>query len=141
MSANQNYVPVGDGNFGVEETEQVNTSPPTTAFNLPENVLAPLAYLFGFPSAVLLLVVEKNSEYVRFHAWQSAIMNLMLFAIYILVTFLSFLSGIVSIAVFFLYVYTIYRAFKDAPSQTLFKLPIIGQIAENQVYGTNSLPF
>jgi uncharacterized membrane protein len=38
---------------------------------LDENVAGALAYLFGFVTGILLLVVDGENEFVRFHAAQS----------------------------------------------------------------------
>jgi uncharacterized membrane protein len=48
---------------------------------LDENVAGFLCYLFGFITGIVFLVVEKKSNFVKFHAMQSTITFLSLFII------------------------------------------------------------
>ncbi|PVU85936.1 hypothetical protein BB559_006738 [Furculomyces boomerangus] len=80
MNSNQQeYTAIGDENFTVPGTQlnenNSDNSYPTT-LGIPEKFLAPLCYVFGFFSSILMLVFEKKSDYVRFHAWQSCILGL-----------------------------------------------------------------
>ena len=61
---------------------------PTTA--------AALAYVVGPLSGVLMLIVERSSGYVRFHAWQSIIGLGSLWAIGLVLYLLAFLALFVS---------------------------------------------
>jgi uncharacterized membrane protein len=47
------------------------TAPSSTG--LDPNFAAALAYLAGPFSGILILMVERANEYVRFHAWQSVV--------------------------------------------------------------------
>ena len=47
------------------------TAPSSTG--LDPNFAAALAYLAGPFSGILILLVERANEYVRFHAWQSVV--------------------------------------------------------------------
>ena len=52
-----------------------------------------LAYLLLPPAgAVLLLILEHKSDYVRFHAWQSALLFTTLVILHLIFSFSSFLS-------------------------------------------------
>lgn len=46
-----------------------------TSLGIQENHEAVLAYLFGFISGGILLVLEKDSPFVKFHAIQSIIVS------------------------------------------------------------------
>src|SRR6185503_19174114 len=48
-----------------------STAPSSTG--LDPNFAAALAYLAGPFSGILILLVERANEYVRFHAWQSIV--------------------------------------------------------------------
>jgi uncharacterized membrane protein len=45
----------------------------SSSTGLDPHVAAALAYLAGPFSGVLILLAERTSAYVRFHAWQSVI--------------------------------------------------------------------
>jgi len=44
-----------------------------SSLNLSENVVALIAYLFGWLSGLIILLLEKESRFVRFHALQSLV--------------------------------------------------------------------
>ncbi|PVU87920.1 hypothetical protein BB561_006130 [Smittium simulii] len=141
MSAQQNYAPISDGNIGIGLNEEPQETTSATCMNLPERVLAPFSYLLGFVSGVLVLVFERNSEYVRFHAWQSCILNLFTAFVYFITIFIPFSGALLAWILLIVNIYAIFRATFDASTQYLWKIPMIGALAEKQVYGTNSLPF
>jgi len=74
------------------------TAPSSTG--LDPNFAAALAYLAGPFSGILILLVERGNEYVRFHAWQAIVGlgGLGLLAVGLLV--LSFLTLLLSPMVF-----------------------------------------
>ena len=49
------------------------TTPETSTTGLDPNVAAALAYLAGPFSGVTILLAERRSAYVRFHAWQAIV--------------------------------------------------------------------
>jgi len=94
-------------------------------------------YLLGPITALLFLVIEISNDYVRFHAYQSALFSIPLIAIRFLLSFifpawfitmitLGLVGGIIFMAV---------RAYKDANQGGLarYHLPWIGEIAERWV--------
>lgn len=48
-------------------------NPYGTRFKIRLDFEAPLAYLLGAISGILLLILETRNDYVRFHAWQSTL--------------------------------------------------------------------
>ena len=50
----------------------MNTAVPSST-GLDPNLAAALAYLAGPFSGVLILMVERSNDYVRFHAWQAVV--------------------------------------------------------------------
>jgi len=80
------------------------TSVEESSTGLTPRVAAVLAYLAGPFSGVLVLLAERTSSVVRFHAWQSVLGLGALGVIVVMVLGLAFASLIVSArAFFFLY--------------------------------------
>ena len=55
-----------------------------TSLGMEENIEGLLCYLFGWLSGLVLLLVEKNSKFVRFHAVQSLVVGGAVTVLYIL---------------------------------------------------------
>nr|KIR84900.1 hypothetical protein I308_04649 [Cryptococcus tetragattii IND107] len=100
--------------------------------------MAAAAYLGGPVTALLLLILETRNDYVRFHAYQSALLTtpllvlLLLFNLLIpLPAFLRTLFIVVSVGGT---LYAAFRAWKDAQEGLeRFWLPYIGPVAERWV--------
>lgn len=101
---------------------------------LDANVAGALTYLLGFVTGIAFLVLEKDSPFVKFHAMQSTIVSIgwivgqMIFtAIPIIGWFLLlplwWAAGVI------LWVWLMWKAFQGER----FKLPVVGDIAEQQV--------
>ncbi|OGW85038.1 MAG: hypothetical protein A3C35_03940 [Omnitrophica bacterium RIFCSPHIGHO2_02_FULL_46_11] len=94
------------------------------------NIAGLLAYLLGFVSGLVFLLIEKNNKFVRFHAMQSIIVFCALFLLrYILlpVPFLGLVAnGVLSVVGIALWVVLMVKAYQGEK----FKLPWIGDIAE-----------
>jgi uncharacterized membrane protein len=110
---------------------------------LDPNVAAALAYLAGPFSAVLMLLAERTSTYVRFHAWQSILALGGLGVLAAATLFLSFLTLLLSPLVFTL----MYRlsavmacvwlavwaiCLVKAFTGSRWKLPLVGHYAERR---------
>ncbi|KAF9229297.1 hypothetical protein BS17DRAFT_665238, partial [Gyrodon lividus] len=54
--------------------------------SLRVDVLTASAYLLGLISALILLVLETHNDYVRFHAYQSALLMTPLLVVRILIS-------------------------------------------------------
>jgi uncharacterized membrane protein len=101
---------------------------------LDANVAAALSYVAGFLTGIVFLVLEKDSSFVRFHAMQSlifflgyAVVTSVLWALaWPLMLLLALPLWIVVIVV---WVLLIVKAFQGER----FKLPVIGDLAEQQV--------
>lgn len=107
-----------------------------TILGLDENIEGALAYVFGFLTGILLLLVEKENEFVKFHAIQSTGTFILFFAINIFINILyvipyigwvvSLLSILLMLGEFVLWIFLMYKAYNHEK----FKLPIIGNIAD-----------
>lgn len=104
------------------------------------NLVAALSYFLGFITGVVILLVEKDDKYIRFHAMQSTLIFGGLFVINLVVGMvfsnLSFLgltvttiNTLISLAGLVFWIVSMVRAFKGE----VFKWPIVGDIAEKQV--------
>jgi uncharacterized membrane protein len=100
---------------------------------LQENVAGLLCYVLGWITGIVFLLIEKENKFVRFHAVQSIVV----FGAYtVLVIVLNFvpligwiISTIVGILAFILWIVLMVKAYQGQ----LYKLPVAGNIAENQV--------
>lgn len=104
-----------------------------TSIGLEPNIAGLVCYLFGFVSAIILLLIEKNSRYVRFHAMQSLLMSVaLLFAVFTL-TIIPFIGWVMSLLIiplsFILWIFMMYKAYQGE----WYKLPWIGDFTKQLV--------
>lgn len=119
------------------ETEKTSTG-------LEPNVAALLAYLLSWITGLVFLVLEKESKYVRFHAMQSILFGVVwivgwvvLFAVSRALEIIPFLGGILSATLYFafwiayvvFYILLMVKAYQGE----MYKLPVIGDIAERNI--------
>ncbi len=105
--------------------------PPAYVSGLAENVAGTLAYLTILP-AILFLVLEpyNRSRFIRFHAFQCIALSVCGFAssVVVVIPIIGWLVGIVMTPVLFVcWILCMYNAYQGK----LFKLPVLGQFAEN----------
>lgn len=99
------------------------------------DLLAAFAYILGPLSALVLLIIETENDYVRFHAYQSALLTAPLILLRILLSlmhFWGFLRMLLTLIILCSQLFMAYRAFTDASHNGLarFQLPYIGILAE-----------
>ena len=102
-----------------------------SSLGLDPNVVSLLSYLGGFISGIIFFVLEKENKFVRFHAMQSIILFGGLFVLQMALVFtiiLVFLVPIFSVGGFILWIILMIKAYNGE----MFKLPIIGNIAEQK---------
>jgi uncharacterized membrane protein len=121
--------------------------PAPAASGMSDNVAGLLCYVLGFITGILFLVIEpyNKSKFVRFHAFQSILLNVAWFAIWIVlsiltsilfavlhmflfVTLIGLLHMLVGLAFFILWILMMIKAYQGQK----FMLPIIGAIADKQ---------
>ncbi|KAJ1870329.1 hypothetical protein H4R99_007206 [Coemansia sp. RSA 1722] len=101
-----------------------------TSLSLRYDVEASLAYALGVFSGALLLVMEKKNDYVRFHAWQSALLSIASFVVLVLTALIfNSLYWLVFLAAGCLHIYMIRRAYLDGAVFERYPLPYIGPLA------------
>lgn len=99
---------------------------------LQPNVAALLCYLAGFVTGIVFLVLEKDNKFVRFHAMQSIILFGGIFVLQMALIFtivLIILVPLLNILSFILWIILMIKAYNGE----MYKLPVIGNIAEQKV--------
>jgi uncharacterized membrane protein len=125
---------------------ELSVEPSGEELPIPENIAGALAYITILP-AIVFLVLEpfKRNFFVRFHAFQHLFLWIAGFVFAIAAGVLSMLmqlipfmrvlvfplAGLIGLAWFFLWVLLVVKAYQHE----LFKLPIIGDLAEQRAAG------
>lgn len=102
----------------------------TTDTGIKPNIAALLAYLLGFISGLVFLLIEKKNKFVRFHAMQSIVTFGSIFVAQWILTMVPVLgllmSGLLSIFGVGLWVVLMVKAYQGEK----FMLPWVGEIAD-----------
>ena len=108
----------------MEEKEKSSTG-------LDENVAGFFCYLLGFITGIVFLLVEKKSNFVKFHAMQSTITFLGLFVISTvlgMIPIIGLLAYPIWILSLILWLFLMIKALKGER----YMLPIVGKMAEEK---------
>lgn len=116
------------------ETEtEVTTGGAKLSSGLDENIAGVLCYIVGAVSGIIFLIIEKENRFVRFHALQSIIAFVVILVLNIALSVIPFVGWIISLLmaplILILWIFLMYKAYQGQ----MFKLPIVGNIAEKQV--------
>jgi uncharacterized membrane protein len=95
---------------------------------LDENVAGLLCYLLGFITGIIFLIVEKKSDYIKFHATQSTITFLGIFVILVIFGWVPIINILISIFSLVLWLFLMIKALQGKR----YSLPIVGKIAEGK---------
>lgn len=116
-----------------EEGENTELMKQTSSMGLEQNIAGLLCYLAGFITGIIFYVIEKENHFVRFHAMQSMIVFLSIFVISIVLSFIPVIGWVLGLLIapvsFILWIFLMYKAYQNE----LYKLPFVGDIAEQQV--------
>jgi len=93
---------------------------------MEENIEGALCYLLGWDTGLIFYLIEKDNEFVRFHARQSILTFLPLFILGIVVSWIPFLGWVIGLLTFILWLVLMIKAYQG----NKFKLPVVGNIAE-----------
>ncbi|KAL2262953.1 hypothetical protein VTK26DRAFT_8810 [Humicola hyalothermophila] len=119
----------GGDYFGVGAREGL-VSEFDTSLGLRLDYEACLAYLALPPiGPILLLILERKSDYVRFHAWQSSLLFTALFVVHLLFSWSTFLSWVLFLGDLALIGWLALNAYRDADTLDRYEVPIVGGIA------------
>lgn len=103
-----------------------------TSLGIDENIEGALSYFLGFITGILFLVLEKDNKFVRFHAVQSIIISVLLFVIVMILGVIPLfwlILPFVWLLELILWLLLMFKAYQGEK----FKLPVIGDIAEQQM--------
>jgi uncharacterized membrane protein len=106
--------------------------PDPSSTGIDPKIAGLLCYLGCFVTGILFLVLEKKSRFVKFHAMQSVLATIAVMVINIVLGFLPIIGWIIGIffapLTFVLWIALMLLALQGR----WFKLPVIGNIAEQQ---------
>lgn len=89
----------------------------TTSLGWRLDYEACLAYLLLPPAGgVLLLVLEHQSDYVRYHAWQSSLLFAFIFVVHVIFSWSGFISWVLFVGDVGLIGWLTWRAYQDGKS-------------------------
>jgi uncharacterized membrane protein len=129
-----------------ESTVAASTVPVAATSTMSTNMAGALAYLAGFITGIIFLVIEpyKDNSFVRFHAYQSIFFNVVWIGLWIVWMIVGLVLGAVTKGLFFvielpinlalmaggfcLWAFLMYTAYQ----QKTFRLPVIGALAAKQ---------
>ncbi|KAK7519543.1 uncharacterized protein IWZ02DRAFT_379799 [Phyllosticta citriasiana] len=96
------------------------------------DVEACAAYVLLPPAgAVLLLVLEHRSDYVRFHAWQSALLFSFAFVLHVIFSWTAFVSYLLLLGDLAVMAWLTVRAYRDAETLDRCEVPFFGPLASS----------
>jgi uncharacterized membrane protein len=108
---------------------------------LSDNAAGAIAYLTFIPAILFLLIPPYNTNrYVRFHAWQSLMLNVSAILVSLLMSFALVFFLVFEAELLVLFKQLVWLAwpilwlvcFLKAMNGQRFKLPILGELAERQ---------
>jgi uncharacterized membrane protein len=119
--------------------QQQPYQPAAAQSGLSDNAAGGLAYVTVIPAIIFLIVAPYNqNRFVRFHSWQSIMLAIAWFIVEVALIVLGripgiglvdlFLGPLVGLAFFVLWLIVLIQAFTGK----MFKLPILGDLAEKQ---------
>ncbi len=99
------------------------------------NLVAALSYLLGFVTGAVVLLVEKDDKFIRFHAMQSVTIFGALFVINIVLGLIlpAILTTVINTLVFVAFLVIWLVSMIKAYQGQIFKWPIAGKFAEKRV--------
>lgn len=104
--------------------------PKKTSLGMDENVEGLLAYLLGWVTGIIFLVLEKDSDFVRFHAMQSTITFLGLTILVIIFKAIPLIGpalvALTDLLGLVLWILGMVKAYQGER----YKFPIVGDLAE-----------
>ena len=112
------------------EQGPVTPPPQSTSTGMDPKMAALLSYLFGWVTGLIFYLIEKEDEYVRFHAMQSIITFGALNVLAIVAGVIPVIGLIISILIapvsLVLWILLMIKAYQGEK----YKLPVVGDMAE-----------
>lgn len=127
----------GGGGYG-GEAQEAPVNEWETRFGWRVDVTAAAAYILGPITALVFLILETQSDYIRFHSYQSALLTtpLILLRLFLsLIHFPQFLLTLLTLIIIGSIGFMAFRAYRDANEGSLarYHLPVIGELADRWV--------
>lgn len=104
------------------------------------NLVAATSYVLGFITGIVILMVEKDDKFIKFHAMQSTVATGSLFVLNIILGIVltplglfSFISTLTGIIIWVAIIFICIRSFIKAYQGEVYKLPVFGNFAEKRV--------
>lgn len=98
--------------------------PSETSLGLSENIAGSLTYLFGFVSGFIMLLVERENRFVRYHAIQSIYISIVFVSAYLLLGMLPvigwFSSMVLAPAGLVMWIILMLNAYKGRYSKLMY---------------------
>jgi uncharacterized membrane protein len=108
-------------------------TPQKTALGIDENIAGLLCYVLGWITGILFLLLEKENQFVRFHALQSLATFLALFILSFVLGFIPFVNLLACVLIpllsLVLWILLMVKAYQGEK----YKLPFVGDWAEQQL--------
>jgi uncharacterized membrane protein len=104
----------------------MNQANNNTSSGIQPNIAGLLCYLLTWVTGIVFLIIEKQNKFVRFHAFQSIIVFVALWIIYVVFIWTYIIPIIVGILMFIMWVLLMYQAYKGK----MYKVPLAGNWAE-----------
>jgi uncharacterized membrane protein len=118
---------------GIAMADEIKTTEIKTSTGLNQNVAGLLCYLVGWITGLIFFLIEKDNRFVRFHAMQSMMTFGALTVLFIVLGFIPFIGpmlfpilGLVQLVLWILLMVKAYQGER-------FKLPVIGDLAEQNI--------
>ncbi len=99
--------------------------------SIPPGIAALAAYLFPFLGGLVMLAVEKDDRFVRFHAAQSIVFWICALILTALLGWIPVINVLYSIVFIAAWIFLMYQAWTNKE----FEIPYLGAIARKQVFG------
>jgi len=107
-------------------------TPAETSVGMSANVAGLLCYVLGWITGIVFVVLEKKSRFVRFHAWQSIMTFGILSVVYLVLFWIPVIGWILALIIRILSLVLWIILMIEAGTGKMWKLPWIGDWAENQ---------
>ena len=120
----------------------MESAPPSAASPAPigksstgmqPNFAALLSYVFGVVTGLVFFLVEKESQFVKFHAMQSICFSVAIFVLSFVLMFIPVLGWValfaLQVAVFVFWIICMVQAYQGK----WYRVPVIGDFAAKQV--------
>ncbi|MFW6109979.1 MAG: DUF4870 domain-containing protein [Patescibacteria group bacterium] len=100
---------------------------------LDSNVAGALCYALGLITGIIFLVMEKEDDFVRFHAMQSIVVSVALLLVSVVLGIVPILGWIlaflINIGSLILWLLLMYKAYQGEE----WEVPVLGKIAREQM--------